>query len=207
MPRIVSGAEVYRMCRDKLRNIWSLKKNYYYYYYYYYHCEAFFIKAFKGKGKLIFSIPDWIPQLRQPTVQCDLSPPTYKEICKIIKQMKGSSSPCPIDQVSIICFKRCPYLRSYIPAVCSNVLASQHIPSPWRRATTILLHKQGDTDDPANFRPITLQPTTLKIFTSFLRMRTFTFLVNNGYSECHIQKGFIPGLSGTFEHIASMEFL
>ena len=27
-------------------------------------CEAFFIKAFKRKGKLIFSIPDWIPQLR-----------------------------------------------------------------------------------------------------------------------------------------------
>ena len=170
-------------------------------------CEAFFIKAFKRKGKLIFSIPDWIPQLRQPTVQCDLSPPTYKEICKIIKQMKGSSSPCPIDQVSIICFKRCPYLRSYVAAVCSNVLASQHIPSPWRRATTILLHKQGDTDDPANFRHITLQPTTLKIFTSFLRMRTFTFLVNNGYADSHIQKGFIPGLSGTFEHIASMEFL
>ena len=32
----------------------------------------------------------------------------------------------------------------------------------------------------------------------------FTFLSQNGYIEHHIQKGFLPKLSGTFEHTAQM---
>ena len=44
----------------------------------------------------------------------------------------------------------------------------------------------------------------LKVFTSLLRDRMFEFLHNNKYIENSIQKGFTPGLSGTFEHIANM---
>ena len=32
----------------------------------------------------------------------------------------------------------------------------------------------------------------------------FTFLSQNGYIEHRIQKGFLPKLSGTFEHTAQM---
>ena len=35
----------------------------------------------------------------------------------------------------------------------------------------------------------------------------FEFMVKNNYAESCIQKGFIPGLSGTFEHIASMSHI
>ena len=44
----------------------------------------------------------------------------------------------------------------------------------------------------------------LKIFTSLLRDRVFEFLHNDKYIETLIQKGFTPGLNGTFEHIANM---
>ena len=44
----------------------------------------------------------------------------------------------------------------------------------------------------------------LKIFTSLLRDRVFEFLHNDKYIETLIQKGFTPGLSGTFEHITNM---
>ena len=47
----------------------------------------------------------------------------------------------------------------------------------------------------------------LKIFTSLLRDRMFEFLHNNKYIENSIQKGFTPGLSGTFEHIANMSHI
>jgi hypothetical protein len=53
----------------------------------------------------LFKIPRWIPRLPDP-----ITPPTYQQITNIIRKMKTSGSPCPLDQISIICFKRCPYL-------------------------------------------------------------------------------------------------
>ena len=116
-------------------------------------------------------------------------------------------SPCPLDQVSIICFKRCPYLRSFILNICTEVLGSNTLPAQWTKAATILIHKKDDPSLPENFRPITLEPVSLKIFTSLLRNRVFTYLINNQYIESHYQKGFMPGMSGTFEHIAEMSHI
>ena len=64
--------------------------------------------------------------------------------------------------------------------------------------------KKENANDPANFRPITLQSVPLKVFTSCLRNAIFNFLSANNYIEQEIQKGFTPGLSGTFEHTAQM---
>ena len=70
------------------------------------------------------------------------------------------------------------------------------VPSEWKKACTILIHKKGETNDPANFRPITLESIPLKVFTSCLRNKTFEFLSDNNYIEQNIQKGFTPKLSG-----------
>ena len=118
--------------------------------------------------------------------------------------MKPSGSPCPLDEISIICFKRCPYLRSYLTQIIHAAWSSSVVPSEWKRACTILIHKNGDTDNPANFRPITLQSVPLKVFTSCLRNKTFQYLVENKYIEHNIQIGFTPKLSGTLEHTAQM---
>ena len=136
-----------------------------------------------------------------------MSPPTYQEITWVIKRMKSSGSPCPLDQIPIICFKRCPYLRSFIVNICTEVLRSNTLPAQWTKATTILIHKKGDPSLPENFKPITLEPVNLKIFTSLLRNRVFTYLINNQYIESHYPKGFMPGMSGTFEHIAEMSHI
>ena len=88
--------------------------------------------------------------------------------------------------------------------ICTEALRSNTLPDQWSKAATILIHKKDDPSLPENFRPITLEPVSLKIFTSFLRNRVFTFLINNKYIESHYQKGFTPGMSGTFEHIAEM---
>ena len=91
--------------------------------------------------------------------------------------------------------------------ICSEVLRLKSYPKAWKKACTILIHKKGDTDTPENFRPINLEPVTLKIFTSLLRNRMYEFLLKNSYVESHYQKGFTPGLSGTFEHITEMSDL
>ena len=118
--------------------------------------------------------------------------------------MKASGSPCPLDQLSVICFKRCPFLRSYLTAVIRCVWSSKSVPAEWKKACSILIHKKGNTNDPSNFRPITLESIPLKVFTSCLRNAMFSFLTANNFIEHKIQKGFTPNLAGTLEHTAQM---
>ena len=68
----------------------------------------------------------------------------------------------------------------------------------------VLAHKKSDTSNPANFRPITLESIPLKIFTSCVHDSMFTFLKANAFIEHRIQKGFLPRLTGTFEHTAQI---
>ena len=145
----------------------------------------------------------WIP-LAEPSIPYDLSPPSYQPVTKKICRMNASGSPCPLDKTSIIPFKRCPYLRSYRTAVFNVIWQSGEIPAGWKKACTVLLHKKGDTSDPSNFRPLTLESVPLKIFTSYLRDSMFAFLYATGFVEHQIQKGFLPNISGIFEHTAQM---
>ena len=121
--------------------------------------------------------------------------------------MKASGSPCPLDQVSVICLKRCPYLRTYLTAIVVEIWKSGHIPVMWKKAVSILIHKKGDSDKPENFCPTTLEPVLLKVFTSLLRDRIYGLLQENNYIKCQIQKGFIQRLSGTLEHTYSLSYL
>ena len=168
-------------------------------------CHTYFTKSlsFIHPNKL-FRIPGWIPQLSNPEIEFNLEPPTYQQITAVIRKMKASGSPCPLDQISIISFKRCPFLRTYLTDIIRKVWLSGSIPSEWKQACTILIHKKDDTNMPSNFRPITLQTITLKIFTSCLRNAIYSYLVANNFVEHKIQKGFTPNISGTLEHTAMM---
>ena len=168
-------------------------------------CICFFSKYFSCLNlEKFFSIPNWIPSFAPPKVPFSLDPPTYQQVTNIICKMKSSSSPCPLDQLSSICFEHCPYLRSYVTNLIREIWKSQAVPTIWKKACTILIHKKGDTSDPSNFRPITLQSFPLKIFTSCLKSAIFKFLSQNNYIEQDIQKGFIPKVSGTLEHTFQM---
>ena len=118
--------------------------------------------------------------------------------------MKASASPCPLDQASIISFKCCPYLHSYLIQLISAVWSSGSVPSAWKRAYTVLVHNRVITNDPSNFRPIAPESVPFKVFTSSLRNSIFKFLAENNFIEHAIQKGFSPKLSGTLEHTAQM---
>ena len=71
-----------------------------------------------------------------------------------------------------------------------EIWKSGHIPVTWKKAVSILIHKKGDSDTrsdkPENFRPITLEPVLLKVFTSLLRDRIYGFLQENNYIEFQI---------------------
>ena len=171
-------------------------------------CTEFFGKFCAITNPLAsLTIPSWIPSLSQSCIRYDLSPPTYQQITKVLCRIKACGLPCPLYRISIIPYKRCAYLRSFITEIIRAVLLSGEIPQEWKSVFTILIQKNGDTSEPANFRPITLESVPLQILTSCIRDSMFTFLLQNGYIEHRIQKGFLPKLSGTFEHTAQMAII
>jgi hypothetical protein len=79
---------------------------------------------------------------------------------------------------------------------CVNRLG--HIPHPWTKSTTILLHKKGHKADVSNWRPISLSNTIAKIYSSVLAERLANWATRNQrLSES--QKGFMP-IDGCAEH-------
>ncbi len=121
--------------------------------------------------------------------------------------MKCASSPCPLDGLSIIIFKRCPILRTYLATLLSACWLNSYFPRIWRRATVTLIHKKGDTADPQNFRPIALQPVLGKILNSCTRNRLWAFLTTNHLLDTTMQKGFWPGTDGVTEHTELLSYL
>ena len=65
-------------------------------------CAVYFTKTLAAvhPGKL-FHIPSWIPRLSDPQVEFDLDPPSYQQVTAVIRKMKASGSPCPLDQISV----------------------------------------------------------------------------------------------------------
>ena len=81
-------------------------------------CVDYFKSAFKSLSpRRLFVIPSWIPRFKEPEHSFDTSIPTYAEITRIIRKIKSKGSPCPLDQILIILFKRSPYVRSYITSI------------------------------------------------------------------------------------------
>ena len=65
--------------------------------------------AFKIKRS---TTPSWIPQFHKNIFYT--VPPSYQVIISAVSRMKFSSSPCPLDKISIICLKRFPLKRSVL---------------------------------------------------------------------------------------------
>ena len=80
------------------------------------------------------------------------------------------------------------------------------IPTVWKFGLTVLAHKKGDTKNLDNFRPITLQPVMLKVLTSCIRDRIYSYCVENSYIDTKTQKGFWEGISGTIENNEALTY-
>ena len=96
----------------------------------------------------VFVRPNWLPRLSAPTHEFDFTPPSYAKIRAIIKRMKSKGSARPLDQLSIIPFKKSAYLRSYITEIIQAAWKWGQIPDTWPsqsrlKAVSNLIHKKS----------------------------------------------------------------
>jgi hypothetical protein len=79
----------------------------------------------------------------------------------------------------------------------NQCLHLRKLPSSWKNAVVILLHKKGDTTDIKNYRPISLLPIMYKVFSHILLRRMLPTL---DFHQPREQAGFRAGFS-TIDHL------
>jgi hypothetical protein len=109
-----------------------------------------------------------------------------------------------MDQLSIIILQRCPTLHTVLHHIRKACWTRSTSPSCWKIGGTILIYKKGETSDPENYRPITLQPVWYKIFSTLYSNKIFEFVSKNNYLDKKIQKGFCKGIDGVMQHTETL---
>ena len=70
--------------------------------------------------------------------------------------------------------------------------SSKTMPSVWKTANVIALHKKGSKTDPSNYRPISLTCILCKVYETVIRSHIFKHVCNQ---ISKLQHGFMPGRS------------
>jgi len=83
----------------------------------------------------------------------------------------------------------------------NKLIEARTAPSCWGAARIKLIYKFGDRSDPSNFRPIAFTSVVGKLLHKILSRRLEAYLKTNNVIDTSVQKGFVIGLPGVFEHI------
>ena len=153
-------------------------------------------------------IPSWVEVVPVPDddslFKFDLSPVTPGLIKGILKSRSSGSSPGD-DGISYHHLKKMTSTHHFLATLFSKILLESYSPpSSWCFARIKLIHKGGDTNCPANFRPIALTLAIGKLFNKIIASRLEEYLLENNIINPSLQKGFLRGINGTMEHIFSL---
>ena len=119
---------------------------------------------------------------------------TEEEVEKAIKRMNRHKAQ-GVDRITSDIIKLGePIVLTYLTNIFNNILKTKQIPDSWHEAKIVILFKKGDAKDTKNYRPISLQSHSYKIFTRLLQTRIERTLDKNQPRE---QAGFRKGYSTT----------
>ena len=164
--------------------------------------EAYFSRVYSTTARS-FHRPEWMPECPPPSSPMSTDPFTEEELRKVITNLKSSSAPSPTDQISYEVIKRCPSLFPALLHMFNRCWMTQSTPTPWKVGIIRLQGKmkaQDDPTNPSNFRPIALTSCISKVFTSLVKRRWLSYMLDNNYLNTATQKAFIDGVPGCSEH-------
>lgn len=143
---------------------------------------------------------NWFPFIPtdRPT-PFDLSPVLPKHLRSLLKKKKPQSAPGD-DGILYGLLRRLPSTHHFLATLFSKQLHFGDPPETWSHCRISLIHKGGDTNDPSNFRMISLTSCVSKLFHQILADRTIEYLIANKLIDNETQKAFLPGISGCIDH-------
>ncbi len=128
---------------------------------------------------------------------------TNTEIKKKLRVLSNSSP--GVDRVEYRHLKVVDPNCKILCSIYNRCLDANDVPSQWKAANTILIHKKGDARQISNFRPIALMSCIYKLFMSVIANRLVNFAIDNDLmSQC--QKSARPS-EGCYEHTFILQSL
>ena len=122
-----------------------------------------------------------------------------------LKSRPSNSSPGE-DGVTYHHLKKLPSTHHFLATLFTKIMLHSHVPpSSWCTAKFITIHKNGDTSDPGNFRPIVLTSAVSKLFHKVIASRLEQYIISNDILDTSLQKGFLRGVNGCMEHIFAIQ--
>uniref|UniRef100_A0A914X3Y7 Reverse transcriptase domain-containing protein n=1 Tax=Plectus sambesii TaxID=2011161 RepID=A0A914X3Y7_9BILA len=109
--------------------------------------------------------------LQQPTKPAQDKPPTLLEVIQNIKALKNGKAPGPDEVVAESLKAGGQILAERLHQLILTIWNTGVIPSAWKKALIIPIHKKGDKQDCSNYRGISLLSITGEVFMQILQNR------------------------------------
>lgn len=143
-----------------------------------------------NSGDIPLPNPD-IPEL---TVMFRPQPTDANTVILEVKHMKNSSS-CGSDGIPLRYIRdSLPVIIPYVTCILNTSIVTGTFPTLWKHATVVPIFKAGDSDDPKNYRPISLLPILSKVLEKIIAKQLSQFLDENDLLST-TQHGFRSSLS------------
>jgi hypothetical protein len=108
----------------------------------------------------------------------EVEPPAYNEICSIINKLK-TNKVAGTDNIPGELIKHGGRtLKQKIYNLIQNIWKTETLPGQWNEGIICPIYKKGDRLDCYNYRPITLQNITYKIYAILLNKRLSDIIGN-----------------------------
>ena len=118
-----------------------------------------------------------------------MDPITIKEVKSIIRTLPPKKAPGPDGLPYEIYKKNCQLIVPFLTKLFNNFLVKEKCYKNSSASILITIYKKGAKENPANWRPISLSNTDMKIFTKIISRR-ISLVAQNQLSPS--QFGFIP---------------
>ena len=98
-----------------------------------------------------------------------------------------------------------PYVHKVLATLFTRIRDEGIAPDVWGASKVKLIHKDGSTDVPSNFRMIALTLNIAKLYHTLEAQRVIDFMIANKYLDPTGQKAYIDGVKGCVEHITMVQ--